>query len=155
MHMRVQITGKLLASSAIPPPEAWTRLGNALRERIIIRTRGRSVDADGTPFAPYSDGYAARKRKAGATTRVTLMGIGAKLPGGSVVPGKTRMLDNMAVVTNATANPRVLIKFSDTQKAELMTYHMYDGRVLRKFFALSDDDVDYAVDFLRKVMRGL
>ena len=33
-----------------------------VRQRIIERT-ARGVDASGQPFAPYSDGYAARKRE--------------------------------------------------------------------------------------------
>ena len=152
MHMKVRITGGKLAGAAQPPPAAWKRLGNLLRERIILRTRSKHVDANGQPFAPYSEGYAALKRKAGTTTAVTLVGIGAKVPGRSFVPGKTRMLDDI-VATVYPTNPRLVIGFGSSGTATIARYHMGEGRVDREFFALSDDDVDFAQRFIGSALK--
>lgn len=48
-------------------------VGQLVRQRILDRT-ARGVDAQGQPFAPYSDGYAEAKREAlGSGGTVDLM----------------------------------------------------------------------------------
>lgn len=46
-------------------------VGALVRERIVTRTL-RGQDAEGQAFAPYSEGYATRKREALGTSRVDL-----------------------------------------------------------------------------------
>ena len=145
MHMKATIVGKRLADLVAIPPRVWFDAGTELRTRIVTRTRARGVDADGAPFTPYTEGYAKAKAKHGGMIgggRVNLTGT----------KSGPKMLDTMVVKASATTNPRITIFFSLAEKAEVMNYHMKDGRVLRKFFALSDDDVDYAVDYIRKRM---
>ena len=46
MHVKATLKGKALASQVQIPVRAWQDLGNRMRLRIIMRTRGRGVDAD-------------------------------------------------------------------------------------------------------------
>jgi hypothetical protein len=134
MRMSVTVKGRPLARQIQIPREDWHRIGNELRTRIITRTRLKNVDADGVPFAAYSEGYAKAKAKAGGVaTRVNLTGVRAG----------ARMLDNIAVTANAVTNPRILLNFALERKAEIARYHMGEGRVDRRFFALSDEDESY------------
>lgn len=143
MHMVATLTGKRLSDAIRVPERVWLDAGTELRRRIIQRTRGRNVDADGAPFEPYSPGYARAKAKKGGLTgggRVNLTGAAAG----------PKMLDNMAVRASATTNPRISITFALAEKARIASYHMGEGRVDRLFFALSDEDLDYAVGFIRQ-----
>jgi hypothetical protein len=148
MHMKATISGKALASTLAIPESEWRNLGNALRLRIITRTRAHSQDADGAGFQPYSPGYAAAKAKKGGITgggRVNLTGAGAG----------AKMLDNITVLqTSATTNPRVSLGFALADKNRIANYHMGEGRVDRLFFAFSDDDQEFGVDYLRKRLQS-
>jgi hypothetical protein len=54
-------------------------VGQLVRQRILERT-ARGVDAEGRPFAPYSEGYRDRKREElGATGNVDLTVSGEML----------------------------------------------------------------------------
>ena len=143
MHVKATIKGKALASQVQIPVRAWQDLGNRMRLRIIMRTRGRGVDADGAPFEPYSPGYAKTKAKRGGMIgggRVNLTGVTAG----------PKMLDDIAVLqVSATNNPRLILGFATAGKATIARYHMGEGRVDREFFALSDDDMDDAHSYLR------
>lgn len=145
MHMKATIVGKRLADLVAIPTRVWFDAGTELRTRIVTRTRARGVDADGAPFQPYSEGYAKAKAKHGGMIgggRVNLTGTKAG----------PKMLDTMLVKASATTNPRITILFSLAEKAAIASYHMGEGRVDRLFFALSDDDIDYAVDYIRRRM---
>lgn len=149
MHMKATISGKQLASALVIPEREWRNLGNGLRLRIIQRTRGRSTDADGAPFQPYSEGYKRQKAKAGGMIgggRVNLTGTAAG----------PKMLDNITVLAaSATTNPRVTLGFALAGKDQLARYHMGEGRVDRLFFALSDDDLDYGVSYIKQRLQKL
>jgi hypothetical protein len=56
-----------LKDVSIVTREDMAAAGQMLRQRIVDRT-ARGVDAEGQPFAAYSDGYAEQKRKAGVGT---------------------------------------------------------------------------------------
>lgn len=148
MHMTAKISGpKLSTLVGFPGPEDWNHIGNGLRLRIINRTRSRNVDADLRPFEPYSPGYAAAKAKRGGLVgggRVNLTGVRAG----------ARMLDNIVFRSNATANPRVVLSFGLAEKATIASYHMGEGRVDRTFFALSEDDMDWIVKYLKDRLAG-
>jgi hypothetical protein len=148
MHMRATITGKSLASHLVVPEQEWRNLGNALRLRIIQRTRMRGEDADGATFQPYSAGYAKAKGKRGGLIgggRVNLTGVSAGV----------KMLDAITVLSaSAVTNPRVVVGFALTDKDQIAQYHMGEGRVDRKFFALSDDDLDFGVAYIRKRVQA-
>ena len=147
MHMKATITGKQLARTIAVPDAEWRNLGNALRLRILTRTRARGVDADGASFAPYSEGYKIAKGKQGG-----MIGGGrVNLTGTTAGP---KMLDTMMVTTQATINPRITISFALADKAQIAQYHMGEGRVDRLFFALGDDDVTYSVDYLRRRLQA-
>ncbi len=145
MHMVAHLTGKRLSDAIAIPKRVWLEAGTELRRRIIQRTRGRNVDADGVPFEAYSAGYARAKAKRGG------VGVGGRvnLTGAAAGP---KMLDNLAVRASATQNPRISITFALAEKARIASYHMGEGRVDRLFFALSDEDLDYAVGFIRQRM---
>lgn len=66
----------------------WGRIGRLTRERILRRTM-QGVSETGTPFAPYSPGYAAAKRKSGASDRVNLQVSGEMLRAITVEPDET------------------------------------------------------------------
>ena len=145
MHMVAHLTGKRLSDAIRVPERVWLDAGTELRRRIIQRTRGRNVDADGAPFEPYSEGYARAKAKKGGVGgggRVNLTGAAAG----------PKMLDGMVVRASATQNPRITITFALAEKARIASYHMGEGRVDRLFFALSDEDVDDTVGFIRARM---
>jgi hypothetical protein len=145
MHMRAVIKGPRLADLVAIPPRVWHNAGVEARDRIRTRTRAKGVDADGAPFAPYSEGYAkakAKRSKLSTVGRVNLTGVRAG----------SRMLDTMLVKASATQNPRITIFFSLAEKAEIASYHMGEGRVDREFFALSDADVDAIVARVRQGM---
>ena len=146
MHMKATISGKQLGTMLTIPANEWQNLGNALRLRIITRTRMQNVDADGMPFHAYSEGYAKAKAKHGGLMsggRVNLTGTAAG----------SKMLDNIAVQVQATINPRLTLHFATAGKAQIALYHMGEGRVDREFFALSEDDVDYSVTYLKGRLR--
>jgi hypothetical protein len=151
MHMKATISGKQLGTMLTIPANEWQNLGNALRLRIITRTRLQNVDANGAPFHAYSVGYAKAKAKHGGLSgggRVNLTGTKAG----------PKMLDNIAVLVHAQTNPRLTLRFASAGKAQIALYHMGEGRVDREFFALSEDDVDYSVNYLKgrlRLTRGL
>lgn len=147
MHMKATITGKQLAASLVIPEREWRNLGNTLRTRIITRTRRQGVDADGNRFEGYSDGYKAAKAKRGGNTgHVDLTGVKAGM----------RMLDNITVLAaSATTNPRVTLGFAVSEKDRIARYHMGEGRVDRLFFALSDEDLDYGVSYIKQRLQKL
>jgi hypothetical protein len=144
MRMKATVTGKALASTLVVSADDWRSLGNALRLRLITRTRGQGVDADGSVFAPYSEGYKLAKAKKGGMIgggRVNLTGAGAG----------AKMLDAIAVLsTSATRNPRLVLGFALADKDRIAHYHMGEGRVDRLFFALSDEDEEYCMSYLRQ-----
>jgi len=147
MHMKATITGKQLAGIVAVPPRVWFNAGAGLRLRIIQRTRARGVDADGAAFAPYSEGYKKAKAKKGGLLgggRVNLTGAGAG----------AKMLDTILVKSQATANPRIELSFALSSKEQIAQYHMGEGRVDRKFFAMSDDDEQYIVNYVRQWMKS-
>jgi hypothetical protein len=142
--MTARIEGKRLADIVAVPPRVWFNVGNGLRLRIVTRTRVESVDADGHAFADYSEGYKRFKaKKAGMVGRVNLTGPGAG----------PKMLDNIKVTARANTNPRIELWFATAEKATIAQYHMGDGRVDRKFFGLSDADIDYVVDYVRNWVK--
>lgn len=145
MHMTAKISGPKLADLVRIPPRVWGDAGKELRDRIRMRTRSSGVDADGKPFAPYSEGYARAKAKHGG------MVGGGRVNLTSTKAG-SHMLDTMLVRASADRNPRITIFFSLAEKAVIASYHMGEGRVDREFFALSDEDVDYAVSYIRQRM---
>ena len=142
MHMKATITGKQLAGIVAVPARVWFNAGNGLRLRIIDRTRRQNVDADGAPFEAYSEGYKkAKGKKSGLSGggRVDLTGAG----------GGPKMLNNIVLTARATNNPRIQLYFATAEKAQIAQYHMGEGRVDRKFFAMSDDDTDYIVNYVK------
>lgn len=146
MHVKATIKGKPLAGALIIPEREWRNLGNAFRTRIINRTRRQGVDADGRTFEGYSDGYkAAKAKRGGNASRVDLTGV----------RGGMRMLDNITVLSaSATTNPRVTVGFAVADKDRIARYHMGEGRVDRLFFALSDEDLEFGVGYIRERMRS-
>lgn len=138
--LKATISGKRLADCIAIPAEAWQQVGSKLRQNIQWRTR-LGNDADGHAFEPYAEGYAAYRKKHGwSTGRVTLRTGRAG----------SHMLDDITFVTQATTNPRVTLFFASAAKAEIAQYHMGEGRVDRLFFKLSPQDLDEAVDILRR-----
>lgn len=138
--LKASVSGRRLADIVAVTAEDWKAAGNGLRLRIITRTRGHGVDANGRSFEPYSEGYKrAKAKRAGMVGRVNLTGVKA---GG-------RMLDDITVKANASANPRITLSFATAAKDQIAQYHMGEGRVDREFFALSEADLDYVIDFIR------
>jgi hypothetical protein len=67
-----------LADLQLVTAEDMRQIGLLAREQILRRTL-QGLDADGAPFAPYSDGYAEAKRKALGTSAVNLQVSGGML----------------------------------------------------------------------------
>ena len=66
--------------------EDWRLIGLLARERITLRTI-RGISVDGSPFKPYSEGYAkTRRANAMDSAQVTLQVSGAMLRGIKVRP---------------------------------------------------------------------
>ena len=130
MPIRVTAYNLKLSSIQLTTPALMRAIGDLGVEDIVERTRsGR--DKDGSGFTAYSPGYAIAKTKAGASaTPVNLTGWRAGV----------RMLDTIQVLraTDRTAT----IGFVTARKAEIATYHLGEGRVLRDFFDLSKGFAD-------------
>lgn len=68
-----------LVDTVTVPAEDMREIGLLVRERIVRRTIS-GVDADGAPFAPYSEGYAEQKqRELGSASPVNLQVSGNML----------------------------------------------------------------------------
>jgi hypothetical protein len=79
MPLTVQNTIGTLADLELSNKELMREIGLLAREAIVRRTlSGQS--SDGTPFAPYSDGYAKAKQQAlGSSSPVNLQASGRML----------------------------------------------------------------------------
>ena len=80
MSAKVTVTRNFesLADMALVTVEDMRELGLSARERILTRTLA-GQDANGSPFAAYSEGYAKQKRAALGTDRVNLQVSGNML----------------------------------------------------------------------------
>lgn len=77
--MRVRKNFIVLDKPVLTTRDDMLAVGDLIRRRIMERT-ARGVDAQGQPFAPYSDDYRDRKREElGATGGVDLMVSGEML----------------------------------------------------------------------------
>jgi hypothetical protein len=157
MHMKATISGGSLAGVVTVPAREWMNLGNALKIRIVNRTRAKNVDADMVPFKAYSPGYAKTKSERSIASRATKLvrrrlvsaapSLRVNLTG---VSSGQRMLDNIVVQrASAVDNPRLVLGFANAKKAEIALYHMGEGRVDREFFALSEQDIAFATDYIK------
>ena len=73
---------------------------------IVQRTRRKSQDKDGQAFAPYSESYLKQRKKAGASSRVTLTSPGATV-GGSGRRGKLKGNKQGGAMLNSLTIERV------------------------------------------------
>lgn len=81
MGVRVEKNFGPLGDMQLTNKELMREIGLLARETIIRRTLS-GVDADGVPFAPYSDGYAALKAaELGSAAPVNLQVSGRMLQG--------------------------------------------------------------------------
>lgn len=79
MGMRVRKNFVALDKPVLTTRDDMLAVGDLIRRRIMERT-ARGVDAQGQPFAPYSEGYRDQKREElGATGGVDLMVSGEML----------------------------------------------------------------------------
>ena len=77
-----------LTSIALFTVEDWRQIGLLARDRIVRRT-GQGISVDGSPFAPYSEGYAkTRRANAMDSAKVTLQVSGAMLREIQVIPSE-------------------------------------------------------------------
>lgn len=79
-----------LTLTVLMTTEDWARVGELARTRILQRTL-QGQDADGQPFAPYSEGYAKRRAVEGLSPAVTLEVSGEMLRGIQIVPYPDRV----------------------------------------------------------------
>lgn len=80
--LRADLTGLRKASGELRTEIAGEEVMVGLAEQAatIVQARTqRGVDADGAPFAPYSEGYAERRRKKGRSIRPDLTFTGRML----------------------------------------------------------------------------
>lgn len=142
MKMKASISGRKLGDVLKLDRATWQEVGNTLRANIQARTR-QGVDADGQPFEPYSEGYAAAKAKQGASSRVNLT---------STQAGRHMMTD-LKVTVQTERNPRVVIDFATSEKAKLAHFHMGEGKVDREFFGMNEHDEDQARQIVADALK--
>lgn len=117
------------------PYHILRRVGETLERRIRERT-AEGIDAEGEPFEPYSKDYAKKRLKEGKPTNiVTLQYTG-------------EMLRNLRSSVNTTKQ-EVVLHFPDPQQALKAAAHNEESaRVLRRFFALNEEDMVTARDII-------
>ena len=159
MPVRVTSTVRPLAPRLAPDETLMQEVGLLAIRRIRSRTMA-GKDADGGALAPLSAGYVKQRLKAGvgATSNLTLSG--AMLNAMAVVHRTGRMV-RIAFATGSGrgASRGTLIQRSRSTGAELKArMHMGEGRVLRRFFDLNDEDdraiVTVVREWLAKRMQG-
>jgi hypothetical protein len=128
------------------------RLGRALRDAIreIKARTGQGVDADGQPFAPYTEAYARFKSQgdAAAAKRREKKGLPPK-PGRAAVVNlrySGKMMQNITnTITRIATGWLGRITFSSTAESNKASGNMKK----RRFFALSDSQVTKIRAFLQ------
>ncbi len=88
LSVQVETNFPPLADEKLLTREDWAAIGRMGREQILRHTAA-GKDEDGNAFAPYSKGYAKRRRKAGHSDRVSLSLSGGMLGAIVVEPDDT------------------------------------------------------------------
>lgn len=140
IRARVEGIGRFKAAISeikkeIVSPAVIDRLSNGLKERLVERA-AIGIDAAGGAFKPYTARSAkSRARRGEGVDVVTLRDTGA-------------MLDSMTVDEQPTAG----VSFGTSKEAEKARYLQETGagkaQTKRRFFAVSDADMAWALDTL-------
>lgn len=140
VKITVNTVGKL-AALPLSDESLMTEVGQLAIRRIHSRTSA-GKDVDGAPFQPLSGGYAKARTKQGLGTTSNLTLSGAMLNAMTIAEvGPRKVSIGFATGGGRGASRGTLIQKSRSAGANFKaTMHMGDGRVERKFFALSDED---------------
>lgn len=129
----LDLIAETLAGTELP-----AKLGAFLTLAIKERTK-KGLDVYGASFAPYTQRYARYRVSKGRGTRPNLLWSGTML----------------AALTFTVEAGQVVLGFMDaTQEAKALGNTHPNDVTWREFFALSDEDLDKAVEIIRHELLG-